>query len=224
MSVSRGSDGKIIEEKTTKGEEQNGSTPLHEAAKAKHHRAAQLELKHGAAGANVKDEEGKTPLHWAAKADASEIAEVLIEYGASVDAKDNEGRTPMDYAVRNSEVAAVLSRQEQTEQQHQEQTEQQHQEEQQPRKQEEKQPRERWILVAALMAIAVVVALFLWLVLVPPPSEPSGQEEAYIYEEALYALEVDDPQPLRDFVARHPNSRYVSQAKRLIQAWDKRAD
>ena len=49
------------------------------------------------------------------------------------------------------------------------------------------------------------------------PGEVNGQEEVDIYEEALYALsEADDPQPLKDFVARYPNSRYVPQAEKLI--------
>ena len=82
----------------------------------------------------------------------------------------------------------------------------------------EQRHRRRWTQVALVLAGALVLgSLGSWYL--------SGQEEVDIYKEALHvAIEADGPQPLKDFVARYPNSQYVSEAKKLIQVWDKRAD
>ena len=81
----------------------------------------------------------------------------------------------------------------------------------------------RWTQVAIVVLVLSLVSWYVFQGYLP--GEVNGQEEVDIYEEALYALsEADDPQPLKDFVVRYPNSRYVSQAEELIQAWDRRAD
>jgi len=49
---------------------------------------------------NAKNLKGETPLHWAAASGSLENAKILVENGASVDAKDGEGKTPLGAILR----------------------------------------------------------------------------------------------------------------------------
>ena len=79
-----------------------GTTPLAAATYGsfKDPRVVGLLLDHGA-DPNVRRSDGGlhlTPLHQASRNGAIEIARLLVEHGASVEAKDGGGRTPLDYA------------------------------------------------------------------------------------------------------------------------------
>ncbi|MDH5740819.1 MAG: ankyrin repeat domain-containing protein [Nitrospira sp.] len=48
------------------------------------------------------DDNGWTPLHFAAQSNAADTTELLLNAGASVDARDAHGNTPLSTAVFNS--------------------------------------------------------------------------------------------------------------------------
>jgi ankyrin repeat protein len=48
------------------------------------------------------DDDGWTPLHFACQSSASDVAAILLQAGASVDARDSHGNTPLWRAVFNS--------------------------------------------------------------------------------------------------------------------------
>ena len=112
----------------------DGATPLMHAPRGGDREMARLLIEHGAevtlsyaavandrelaqkliergAHPNVKDDtSGNTPLHHAAESGAFEVAELLIDRGASIDAKNKDGRTPLMETVVASagDVAELL--------------------------------------------------------------------------------------------------------------------
>ena len=88
----------------------------------------------------------------------------------------------------------------------------------------------RWTLVAivALVGALVLGSLSSWYIFQDRPHDPEivrELEELERYEKVRdAAVDADDPQPLKDYVARYPKSPYVSRAEDLIQTWDKQAD
>ena len=77
----------------------NGNTPLHNAAKKGANNCLKI-LIENEANVNAKDIIGVTPLHAAARNGNAECLEILIENSASVDAKDNNGQTPLHEASK----------------------------------------------------------------------------------------------------------------------------
>jgi len=88
--------------------DEDGQTPLHEAANWGHKETAELLI---ANGADVNARTGGwlnvTPLH---RAETKEIAELLIANGADVNAKDGTGRTPLHWTAETGrkEIAELL--------------------------------------------------------------------------------------------------------------------
>ncbi|EAX99575.1 hypothetical protein TVAG_104560 [Trichomonas vaginalis G3] len=78
---------------------ENGSTPLHYAAKEKCKEAAEILISNGA-DINAKDKDGWTPLHYPARYNNKETAEILISNGADINAKTENGSTPLHYAAK----------------------------------------------------------------------------------------------------------------------------
>lgn len=87
----------------------NGNTPLHNAAIYNSKEAAEILLRYGAK-VNAKAEYDETPLHVAAKNDSKEIAELLISHGAKINAKDAFEKTAVSIAAENNskEVLELL--------------------------------------------------------------------------------------------------------------------
>ena len=96
----------------------DGWTPLHEAALNGHKGIAELLIEKGA-NLNAKDrgrvpaeDTGKTPLHLAAKKGHNEVAELLIAEGADVNAKSesgiSKGETPLDTAISRKHPETVV--------------------------------------------------------------------------------------------------------------------
>jgi len=83
--------------------EENGVTPLHQAAFYGQKEVVELLIAKGA-DVNAKEEEGWTPLHFAAEGGHKEVAELLIAAGADVNARDNGGETPLDLAIERKKT------------------------------------------------------------------------------------------------------------------------
>ncbi len=87
----------------------NGNTPLLNAALLGKMEQAELLLAHGA-DVNAKDSFGRMPLHWAAQYGYRELAELLLAHGADVNAKNSKDQTPLHFAAENGQggVAELL--------------------------------------------------------------------------------------------------------------------
>ncbi|MDA7653501.1 ankyrin repeat domain-containing protein, partial [bacterium] len=86
----------------------DGSTPLHEAAQRGHKETAELLIANGAdVNARTGGWMNVTPLH---RTETKEIAELLIANGANVNAKDGTGRTPLHWTAETGrkEIAELL--------------------------------------------------------------------------------------------------------------------
>jgi ankyrin repeat protein len=70
-----------------------GKTPLHEAARSGKTAVVELLLAQGA-HVDAADNEGKTPLYEAELNDNSPVTELLLARGADINAKDGNGHTP----------------------------------------------------------------------------------------------------------------------------------
>jgi hypothetical protein len=81
-------------------------SPLFPAAWGNSPAAVRLLLSRGA-DPNVRAN-GLTPLHLASEYGKIEIARLLIEHGASVEAKDDQGKTPLDVALGDDEMIKLL--------------------------------------------------------------------------------------------------------------------
>ena len=77
--------------------DQDGRTPLHEAALSRSTAISYILLAN-LADLEARDEEGSTPLHLAAASGRATVVRRLLEAGADTGAKDGRGRTPMDLA------------------------------------------------------------------------------------------------------------------------------
>jgi len=80
----------------------NGDTPLHNAAITGHKAVAEF-LVANKADVNAKDNIGLTPLHCAALTRQKDMAEFLLANKADVNAEDKEGNTPLHYAWVNGD-------------------------------------------------------------------------------------------------------------------------
>ena len=84
--------------------DEDGWTPLHEAALRNSLAVAELLISSGA-DLNAKDNGDWTPLHSAAYWDSQAVAEFLISSGAEVNARTNDGQTPLHWAARWNSLA-----------------------------------------------------------------------------------------------------------------------
>lgn len=82
---------------------QEGETPLHQAAEDYDKQVAQLLIDHGA-NVDASNNFGQTPLHAAAMHGAFEVLDILVYNGAKVNCRDIKGYTPLHYAVSNFPV------------------------------------------------------------------------------------------------------------------------
>eukprot|EP00250_Pteridium_aquilinum_P022445 c25383_g1_i7 orf=2-4690(-) len=84
----------------TRLQDQDGNTPLHNAAWIGNTEICSMLLKYCSDGASVtsKNKNDETPLHIASKHGHAEVCEKLLEYGASLDLADKDGR----YALTNA--------------------------------------------------------------------------------------------------------------------------
>ncbi|CAM9690990.1 unnamed protein product [Ectocarpus sp. 8 AP-2014] len=97
---------------------EDGSGPLHHAAKAGNAEVVHALLDHGAS-VNANDNSGQTPLHLAMKSanlasdKVTHIAKLLTESGANAEAADSNGNTPTSLALKghpqDRQLLAVLS-------------------------------------------------------------------------------------------------------------------
>jgi len=87
----------------------NGATPLHDAAMFGHLDAARALVEHGA-DVSIRDNDDSTPLHWAASNGYLEIVKLLVEHGADVNVKRKGDWTPLYGAASrsNPDVATWL--------------------------------------------------------------------------------------------------------------------
>jgi len=79
--------------------DEDGWTPLHEAARGGYTKVIEVLLLRGA-DVNARNEDGQTPLHLAARSGEGAAAKLLIGARARVNARDRTGCTPLDVAVR----------------------------------------------------------------------------------------------------------------------------
>ena len=75
-----------------------GDTPLHQAASLGHIQLVNALLENGA-NVNLTNNYGDTPLHQAASLGHTEVVSTLIEYSADVNLANNEGQTPLSWAA-----------------------------------------------------------------------------------------------------------------------------
>ena len=80
-----------------------GFTPLHEAASHGQTETVRALIKLGA-DVNLADKDGSTPLHWAAENGETETVRALIELGADENLADNIGFTPIHWAAINGQT------------------------------------------------------------------------------------------------------------------------
>lgn len=85
-----------------------GWTPLMRAAYENRAGAVRAFLRTGKVELDARDETGSTALHHAAAQGHVEIARLLLESGASIDARNAEGLTPLEMARRMEKGASVL--------------------------------------------------------------------------------------------------------------------
>lgn len=86
---------------------QNGATPLQEAAENGHISIVIYLLDRGAK-VNKKNRLGWTALHWAARNGHVKIAEILVRNGANVNQQDNYGKTPLHWASYHGHQGIAL--------------------------------------------------------------------------------------------------------------------
>lgn len=86
----------------------DGKTPLHDAASAGQTKTA-LALVNAGADINAKDNYDQTPLNLAVAGGYTEIALILLGAGADVGARDDNGSTPLHIATRNGQTATTLA-------------------------------------------------------------------------------------------------------------------
>jgi cytohesin len=77
-------------------QDNNGWTPLHDAAFWDHPEIVEFLLEHGA-DPNIQDNDGDTPLHIAARRDYCVVVKLLLNHGADPTIRNKKGRTPRDY-------------------------------------------------------------------------------------------------------------------------------
>jgi ankyrin repeat protein len=87
-------------------QDDNGKTPLHEAADWGSKESVQMLIDFGGS-VSVRDKDGYTPLHAAAKGGHSEIIEILSLNGADGAARDIYGRYPLHLATMEGNIEAV---------------------------------------------------------------------------------------------------------------------
>jgi len=93
------------------GEEDHGSTPVHEAliSSPDHQRLPRLRealLAHPQC-INVLDGAGAAPIHWTVPLDNVSAARLLLEFGADVDCKDSQGNTALYRAAYKGKLDLV---------------------------------------------------------------------------------------------------------------------
>ena len=98
MLLDAGHDVNAREEHDNRGEKRH-KTPLSAAVDGNEPLAVRLLLRRGA-NPDLQDGDGdRYPLHWAsAFGDHDECAELLVQAGASLDARDKDGHTPLEFA------------------------------------------------------------------------------------------------------------------------------
>lgn len=98
-------------------EDEDGSTPLHYAARLKASQEMVALLLDRGADIKARDDSGGTPLHYAAgfnhkerSNNDKEIAALLLDRGANIDAEDDDGNTALHHAAgfNDKEMVALL--------------------------------------------------------------------------------------------------------------------
>ena len=85
----------------------NGMTPLHDAAREGHSEVVTLLLSHGA-DVNARDNNGRTPLYFSLGSPPHySVAELLISHGSDVNIKLYDGSTPLHVAVKNMKAELI---------------------------------------------------------------------------------------------------------------------
>jgi ankyrin repeat protein len=84
----------------------NGKTPLHDAAGLGNLKAMEFLLDKGV-DINVRDNNGKTPLHDAAGLGNLKAMEFLLDKGVDINVRDNNGRTPLHDAAGLGNLKAM---------------------------------------------------------------------------------------------------------------------
>jgi ankyrin repeat protein len=90
-------------------QDDEGWTPLHNAASNDYLNVVKLLLEHGA-DPNIQDNDGETPLHSAVKGCHVDVVRVLLDHGADLTIRDKKGRTPLDYGSDCGEIIEELRR------------------------------------------------------------------------------------------------------------------
>lgn len=87
--------------------DEDGETPLHQAAENGQAPAVLEALLKAGAKINARDEDGWPPLHKAAFSDAPAAAQILLKAGADPAARSEGGSTPWDYVKENNALKGM---------------------------------------------------------------------------------------------------------------------
>lgn len=91
-------------------EDESGWTPLLSAVSSEHTEVVKMLLETGRVDVKKKNETGRQAIHYAASKGNLEILSLLLQSGASVNARDKYGETPLHRAIqaRNAENLVAL--------------------------------------------------------------------------------------------------------------------